>query len=351
MVRTAPSGEDTCAQETRESFRGRYGILALPMALMFTFGLFGFRPGQMMKGMMGYVVNFIFILNFLLILCIGIGYLFTADFQSRILNKLIAIFFIFMMVEFAMLCYIYYKKYNVFYLLEDIRKVRSQTLNKKDLFIIGAFFMSIITSLVIIFYVSMTVILNVFVTGQSFIWKPISIQTDNPTGVKILVIIEILVINTNMSSILITTFMVVVITCVLGKEFEICIEQLQHNIENSRSLSQKSFLEFTEGFYKLKAVLKRVDNTFSAIVGLNLTVSMLMLCGATYVYLIHDKFSENWILFISVAVITSFTLLLSLASLHNKVSNILTINGCLFVPDTNVQCSRNVKSFSGSQCC
>ena len=59
-----PSGENACVQETRQSFRGRYGILALPMALMFAFGLFGFRPGQMIK--LGYITNFTLILNFLL---------------------------------------------------------------------------------------------------------------------------------------------------------------------------------------------------------------------------------------------------------------------------------------------
>ena len=298
-----------------------------------------------MKGMLGYLVNFMFILNFLLILCIGTGHLFTADFQSRISNKLIAIFFIFMIMEFAILCYICYKKYNVFCLLEDIRKVRNQKLNKKDLFIIGTICIAIITSVRSIFYASMSVIVNVFATGKSLLWKPITIQTDNPTGVKILCFIEMLVISTNASSMLITTFMVVVITCLLGREFEVCIEQLQHNIENCKSLSEEVFSEFAEGFYKLKAVLKMVDNTFATTVGLNLTVSMLMLCGATYIYLIHDEFSENWILFISVAVTISFALLLPLSSLHNKVGSILRIDGYLLIPDKHTVCSMNFKNF------
>ena len=83
-------------------------LLALPMVLMFAFGLFGFRPGQMMKGMLGYVVNFIFILNFLLILCVGTGYLFSTDFQSRISNQFLVIFLIFLIMELAILCYMLY---------------------------------------------------------------------------------------------------------------------------------------------------------------------------------------------------------------------------------------------------
>ena len=72
---------------------------------------------------------------------------------------------------------------------------------------------------------------------------------------------------------------------------------------------------------------------------------MLMLCGATYIYLIHDEFSENWILFISVAVTISFALLLPLSSLHNKVSNILKINSHLFILDKHVICSKNSNHF------
>ena len=197
-----PSGENACVQETRQSFRGRYGILALPMALMFALGLFGLRPGQMMK--LGYITNFTLILNFLLILCIGTGFLFTTDFQSKISNKFLMLFHIFLSMELATLCYICYKKYNLFSLLQDIRKVRSQCLSKGELFFICVIFIAIITSIGGIFYFSMVIVHNIFKTGNSQQWKVSIIPIDNYTAVKILALIELIVISISWSSVLIT---------------------------------------------------------------------------------------------------------------------------------------------------
>ena len=259
-----PSGEDACVQETRQFFRERYGILALPMTLMFAFELFGFRPGQMMKGMLGYLVNFIFILNFLLILCIGTGFLFTTDFQSKISNKFLMLFHIFLIMELATLCYICYKKYNLFSLLQDIRKVRSQCLSKRELFFICVIFIAIITSIGGIFYFSMVIVHDIFKTGKSQQWQVSIIPIDNYNAVKILAFIELIVISISWSSVLITSFMVVVIVMVVRREFENCIEKLQKNIE---TCAQEVFSEFTDRFYQLKGVLEAVDSMFSTTIG------------------------------------------------------------------------------------
>ena len=288
------------------------------MALMFALGLFGFRPGQMIK--LGNITNFTLILNFLLILCIGTGFLFTTDFQSKISNKFLVLFHIFLSMELAALCYICYKKYNLFSLLQDIRKVRSQCLSKRELFFICVIFIAIITSIGGIFYFSMVIVHDIFKTGKSQQWKVSIVPTDNYTAVKILAFIELIVISISWSSVLITSFMVIVIVMVVRREFENCIEKLQKTIETCASLSQEVFSEFTERFYQLKGVLEAVDSMFSTTIGLNISLSILTLCGAVYAYMVHDGDLKVWILFIIVSVVTVFTLLLPLASLHNKVT-------------------------------
>ena len=46
------------------------------------FGIFGFRPGQLVKGKLGYVINVYFLFTFLLVHFVGIGFLMHINYTS-----------------------------------------------------------------------------------------------------------------------------------------------------------------------------------------------------------------------------------------------------------------------------
>ena len=309
-------------QNCKKSFLTKHGILVLPMGLMVTFGMFGFRPGQAVNRKLGYTINVLYFLNFTLVVFVGIGYLITTKSYDNSTSIFLGVSVVFMMAKFSSLCFIFYKKNNLFCLLEDIVKIRKHNLNKKELLSIIITFILIITQVGYMCSFFLEIVIDVFKNGLSlYEWTPYTIQTDNPVGIRILVIFEILIyMNITWSSALITSFIVVVGATVMTHEFEKCNQELQDKIIKENSLSHETFDKLTERFYELKQVLNRTDNIFCVIMFLNLILSFGMLCGAIYASLIKDTVIRDWSIPIFVSMQTLLMLLLPVASIHKEVN-------------------------------
>ena len=294
---------------------------------MVTFGMFGLRPGQAVNRKLGYVINVLYLLNFTLVVLVGIGYLITTKSYDNSTSIFLGVSVVFMMVKFSSLCFIFYKKNNLFCLLENIIKMRKNCLNRKELLLIIITFILIITQVGYMCSFFLEIVIDVFKNGSSLYgWGPYTVQTDNPVGIRILVIFEILVyMNITWSSALTTSFIVVVGAVVMTHEFEKCNQELQDKITKENSLSHETFDKFTERFYELKQVLNKADNVFYVILFLNLILSFGMLCGAIYASLIKDTVIRDWSIPIFVSVQTLLMLLLSVASIHKEVNLLLQV--------------------------
>ena len=72
------------------------------------FGLLGFRPGQLSNKILGFIVNSMFLMNYILVVTIGTVYL-IRDKNPDMTSKFYVGFVILMMINFTILIYIYYK--------------------------------------------------------------------------------------------------------------------------------------------------------------------------------------------------------------------------------------------------
>ena len=321
IMEAAPNRDMSDAHAKRKFF-SRYGILGLPVLVMCCFGLFGFRPGQFVKGILGYVINGLFIFNFMLVSYVGITYfIITSDYSYTVI-KFLAGFVTFMVVKFSYLCFIFYKKYNIVSLCEVLIETRRNHLSKKGL-------IQIITTIIfligVIMYsssyfieISLEVLKNGSVTEQ---YLPLTIQTSNPTALRVLVILEMVIyMNLTWSAPLITSFMTLILAIIMKEEFEKCKLILTDNISKGQSLSSERFLEFNERFSELKLVMFRIDDLFSIIIGLNLVLSLGMLCGAIYATTVPDDVIRDWSIPIMISVMTLLMLIPSTAAVHNEVT-------------------------------
>ena len=116
-----------------------------------------------------------------------------------------------------------------------------------------------------------------------------------------------------------TSFIISIIAVVIRAEFSKRIEELQHNINETNSLSHDTFSEGVERFQQLKALVNKVDNSFCLILSLNLSLSLGILCTSIYSIYIGETTFEDMKVGISVSFATLVVLLPSSAALHSKV--------------------------------
>ena len=287
---------------------------------MLPFGLLGFRPGQIWKPLFGYEMNFIPIFNYIITLLITINYFIVKKNYNDASNIFFAVFVVFISIKFTWLMYIFYKGYNLFNLIEDIHKTRKKKLGRRELIYI---FITLIIILSVITYVIKHfsgIVVSVFRTGTSESWRPFSIKTSNPILKKIFVVLEFLVyLSVSWSSFFLTSFMILTIVIVLRTEFVHCVEELQNEIERNTSLSSEIFSETVQRFYKLTNILHKADNILSPIIGLNITICMVMLCGVVYKCLVGNCNFAQWNLPTITSVVILIILLPPVIATNNKV--------------------------------
>ena len=305
-------------KQTCEDKKSRHGILTLPLSIMLPFGLLGFRPGQLFNKIIGYIINTMFLFNYGLILTITIARFYNVMDYENTLPKFFTGFAVVMTIKFTILIYIYFRKFNFMCLFEDLIILRKHSLSKKEIFLVIITFTAIVVmSIYLIYYVSYLWVPPVLRTGHSF---KFTFENNDPTQARATIILEFLIfITTTWVSILATGFFINVISVVLRREFDKCIENLQEKIEETGILSSDIFSKTVERFQELRGLVEKVDDMFFLDFVLNLCLSLGILCGSLYgIYVGHFTY-EN----MHIPVIFSMaTLLITLppsAALHTKV--------------------------------
>ena len=295
----------------------RHGVLTLPLSFMLCFGLLGFRAGQIFNKIIGFVINSMFILNYVLVVAIGTGYLIANNYEGRV-TKFYSGFVIVIMIQFTFLNYIYYKKSNLISILEDITLTRQHKLSKKEILFVIFTFLSVVVSSGIIVTEMSKMAISIFTNGCTNFF---AFKTDDHLQCKLMSVLVILIYrNYAWISFLATSFLISIIAVVLRGEFSKCIEDLQDKINETNTLTSETFSETIERFQKLRILVQQNDDTFCLILSLNLGLALGLLCTTIYSSYIGEIDYE--IVDILVPLATVIVLLPSSAALHSKVSRI-----------------------------
>ena len=300
----------------RKSKIFHHGILNLPIAYMLLFGMLGFRPGQLFNKIIGFMLNFMFLINYVLVVTTGTVYL-IRDKNSDMTSKFYIGFVILMMINFNILIYIYYKKYNFISLLDDVTNARKYSLSKKETLFVVLTFLIIIVPTIYISCSTSGCILWTLKTRSHFY---ISFKTDGTILPKTMIIVIILIyIYVTWTFFLATSFIISVLAVVLRREFSKCIGDLQDNIHKKNTLSSDMFTEAIERFQQLRSLTQKFDDTFFMILSLNLSSALGMLCSAIYSIYIGEAKFELKKAQMGASFATLVVLLPPLAALHSKV--------------------------------
>ena len=174
--------------------------------------------------------------------------------------------------------------------------------------------------MIVIFKHVLFTVIYVFDDSISSHYKPFRVNTNSYVLVRILVILEMLILsNIVWSSVLLTSFMISMVSIVLTKELDKCIDDPQEKILKDKFLSNDTFSDTAEIFYELICLVKKVDEMFSVVIGLNLALSFGMLCAATYGIFVGDGKFKNWTVPILISVLTLLILLPSISNINTKV--------------------------------
>ena len=122
------------------------------------------------------------------------------------------------------------------------------------------------------------------------------------------------------NSILATGFLINVISVVLRREFDKCIENLQEKIKETGILSSDVFSKTIQRFQELRGLVEKVDDLFFLDFVLNLGLSLGLLCGSFYGIYVHELTYEDMHILILVSMLTLLIILPPTAALHAKVT-------------------------------
>ena len=241
----------------KSSLIKHYGILTLPIFLMIPFGCFGFKPGQFAKGIMAYFINFISIFYLVLFSFLTLHFVFEPK-DIRVESHVrVASFFFFTLANFVLLLHKFYRKYNLYWLLEDIVEIRRIGLSKIETFQVFVLFISCLTFIAIVLYTNCLV----YVTKMPNFWTLI---TKDPGAVKILAIIHpVIAVTVQWVSLTCTSLIISFIAVILSAEFAQCNTDLKNEIYRENQLTYMTFSNITKRFYKLKEMVSKVDAMFS----------------------------------------------------------------------------------------
>ena len=248
-----------------------------------------------------------------------VGYLYTEKDYNHTYTKFYAGFVLLITIKFTVLAYKFYKKYNVISLIEDVSRLRKHNFSRVDVGLILFTFTGIVTMVI---YIYVTILRNLVLPMlQNRFYLPFAFIASDPTTIKITVVFENgFYLTFAWTSVLATNFLIHVMAAVLKKEFHKCVENLQEKITDTGTLSSDAFFETMERFGDLRNMIQKMDDMFSHIVFLNLTISLGMLCGAIYALARGEgTFFEGWhfLVFTSLGILV--IILVEVPELHNKV--------------------------------
>ena len=253
-----------------------YGVLSLPFVFMIPFGQFGVKLKQLRHKSIAIIINIVFVTSYIFCFSLGVDVILRHhNLKETCMKVLFNIgFTVVIIVLFSVWAFKCFKKFNFLCLVDQIRDTRSHSLNIKDVIYILFVLCCAGTVLILMnlnFYLSdhYDATLGYFKNGLRFMY-----------------------ISVSWALILNTSFSLCCVAIVLSREFKECVNNVQNNLSEENYFPEQVFHETAERFRKLTCAVDQVDAMFSCVVGLVLSSTLGMLCGATYGF--FNCPSENW---------------------------------------------------------
>ena len=305
---------------TEGSFIRRYGILAMPMIFMMCFGCFGFRPGQLTRGIRACLINFFFFFSFTLpitVLCIIL--ITTKDFYAKDLYvTFMSLVFFCYLIHYILLIYKFYKNYNMYCLFEDVKNVRLNRLS--NLQSLKVFFLLFLCLPFIVYLLYST-----YVTKDN-IWN---ILTTDPMWTNLLMILHPFLSSTLVyMSVVCLSFMTSVFTIVLEREFDQCNSDLKDKIARDKYLTYQTFIKATKRFNELANVVDKVNEMTCDLVVIALIIVLGSLCITVYATIVNSSQIVGYMVNVCEAILMVILLLPQAILLNEKVklSNLFVVS-------------------------
>ena len=302
----------------KSSLIKHYEILILPIFLMIPFGCFGFKPGQFAKGIVAYFINFLCIIYLVLFSFLTMHFVFEPKHIVIEAQVRVAFIYFFTLANFVLLLFKFYRKYNLYCLLEDIVEIRQICLSKIETFQVFVLFIFCLTFIVVLLYTNCLM----YLTKMPNFWTLITNDTE---VVKILGIIHpVIAVTVQWVSLSCSSLIISVICVILSAEFTQCNTDLMKEIDKENHLTYVTFCNITKRFYKLKEVVYKLDAMFSDLVALHLAVAFVILCFATF-FLISGNHQIYWTTPWMSALLILILIMPQAVTLHDKVSTSSTL--------------------------
>ena len=178
----------------RGSFSKRHGVLVLPLSLLALSGWFGYRPGQLGRKCVAYIINFYFILNYILLIVVTFLEL-KSDLEfSKVVAYLRKSRDVIILMYFTLLLYKLFKPHNIVCLLNDVTAVRKTKLQKGDILHICIFHTILLCVFLVRLHFSISNLKKSFAGDFDFFDK--SVTNDLPLS-KLLVTVKSIINSTS----------------------------------------------------------------------------------------------------------------------------------------------------------
>lgn len=317
-----------------------YGVLVLPLIYMIHCGIFGCRPGQLTNRIVSYIINslcvIIYITNNVFAICVIIKFHNTDD----LLRKIFITLQISLMINFTFLMYIFYKKYNLLNLIKDIAEHRKCTLTKTDFFAMSVMLSAFLSMSIYISYRCFVNTITLFTTNkENYSWTGRVVITADPIANNMFAFFELFLYPyLSWVSLSCTSPLLLVMSTCTAREFSKCVSDCEQII-TEKHFNHDKYSTFIKRFQVLVKLTNKVNDMFSKLVGLQISVSMGLLCGNIYVYLTEHYPINVFIIPMASSTMIVVALLSAPAAINSQVSSFVLLLRplrCLFCGTTGI---------------
>ena len=172
----------------------RYGVLSLPAGILFSFGLFGCRLGQLRNRSAAYVINTICIINYVIICVVTMGFMIRHREMKHFHEAYVVLYYGYVLMYSTIMMFTFYRQYNLKCLLEDVAEIREMKLTKIDKFLLGVMLCVIVPLLGYLFKDTVTFAVDVCGSGNSTSFY-LSALVDTSNGTNALLCLDIILLQ------------------------------------------------------------------------------------------------------------------------------------------------------------
>ena len=241
---------------------------------MIPFGHLGVKLKQVRHKSVAIIINIMFMMSYTLCFYSGISIFLRKPNLREIKVLFDTGFTVVIIILFSVWAFNCFKKFNFLHLIDQIKDTRIHSLSVKD---------TIYLQFALCCAAAVLILLNF----NFFFWDHHKAKAE-----YFKIVLRVLYINVSWALIMNTSFSLCCVAVVLSREFKECVNNFQNNLAEENYFSEQMFHETGERFRKLTCVVGQVDAMFCGVVGLVLSATLGMLCGAIYGILNYP--SETW---------------------------------------------------------